>query len=182
MALLWTCNGAGVRVTRDAAQATGHHTAAAAAAGHRPGLDPNPDPNPNYNPNPNHSPNPGPNPNPNPSPNPTPNPTPDQVTDRDWVVEPEDLEGPPAAYVRKETLVPKGLLTTLLRPATDYRLPTTSLATTYYLPPTTYYLHLLLGRRRYRHLRFRLGRRERRRCQRWIERQCPPTRERVPLG
>jgi predicted membrane chloride channel (bestrophin family) len=30
-----------------------------------------------------------------------------RVTDRDWVVEPEDLEGPPAAYVRKETLVPK---------------------------------------------------------------------------
>ena len=27
-----------------------------------------------------------------------------RVTDRDWVVEPEDLEGPPAAYVRKETL------------------------------------------------------------------------------
>ena len=24
-----------------------------------------------------------------------------RVTDRDWVVEPEDLEGPPAAYVRK---------------------------------------------------------------------------------
>ena len=30
-----------------------------------------------------------------------------RVTDRDWVVEPEDLEGPPSAYVRKETLVPK---------------------------------------------------------------------------
>eukprot|EP00964_Phaeocystis_antarctica_P127192 scaffold90853_cov18-Phaeocystis_antarctica.AAC.1 len=47
------------------------------------------------------------NPDPNPDPDPNPNPNPHQVTDRDWVVEPEDLEGPPAAYVRKETLVPK---------------------------------------------------------------------------